>query len=150
MTLIRLITLIEAPVGVCFDLARSVDVHLDSLTHTRERVVAGRQSGLCQAGDTITWEAKHFGIRQHLTVGITHVDYPYSFEDEMIKGAFRRMHHRHEFVFAEAVTTMTDYFTYEVPFGLVGSLFDRLILKRYMTNLLIVRNSRIKQLAETR
>jgi ligand-binding SRPBCC domain-containing protein len=150
VTKIRLITLIEAPVGVCFDLARSVDVHLDSLTHTKECVVAGRKSGLCQEGDMITWEAKHFGIRQHLTVGITHVDYPNSFEDEMIKGAFRRMHHRHEFVFTDAVTTMKDYFTYEVPFGLVGSLFDSLILKRYMTNLLIIRNSHIKQLAETR
>ncbi len=148
MTLIKLTTVIEAPIGVCFDLARSVDVHLDSLTHTGERVVAGRNSGLCQAGDIITWEARHFCVTQRLTACLTHVDYPDSFEDRMIKGAFKRMHHRHELVFAEGATLMTDYFTYEVPCGLLGSCFDWLVLNRYMTNLLTVRNSCIKKLVE--
>ena len=81
----------------CFDLARSVDVHLQSAAGTGERVVAGRSSRLLELGDEITFEARHFGIRQRLSDRITRFEPPLFFQDRMIKGAFRFLAHDHLF-----------------------------------------------------
>jgi hypothetical protein len=43
-------------------------------------------SGVMKLGDTVTWEAKHFGIKQHLTSKITAYERPYRFTDEMVQG----------------------------------------------------------------
>jgi hypothetical protein len=43
---------------------------------------------------------------------------------------------------------MTDQFSYEVPGGAIGSLFNTLILKHYMKKLLVKRNEVIKNAAE--
>ncbi|GED15679.1 SRPBCC family protein [Aneurinibacillus migulanus] len=77
---------IHAPIGVCFDLARHVEVHTKTVGKTRERAVAGITEGLLQLGDTVTWEAIHFGIRQRLTAKIIEMDPPYRFIDVMVKG----------------------------------------------------------------
>ena len=141
MTVIELHTTIHAPVTMVFDLARSVELHLDSMTTTGERVVAGRTSGLCEQGDTITWSAVHFGIRQQLTVTITEMNPYTSFEDRMVKGAFRSMRHQHLFSEKDGTTVMTDIFEYEAPLGWVGRLFDMLVLKRHMQRFLQRRNN---------
>ena len=148
MTTINLTTEIHSSIARCFDIARDIDIHKLSTSHTNERAIAGRTSGLCEHGNRITWEAKHFGITQQLTVEITRFNRPHFFEDKMIKGAFRSMRHEHHFTEHQVGTIMTDHFEYEVPFGLLGQLFDRLILKRYMTQFLLTRNAMMKSIAE--
>jgi hypothetical protein len=44
---------------------------------------------------------------------------------------------------------MTDYFDYVSPLGWLGKLADRLFLKKYMTNLLLMRNKVVKSFAES-
>jgi len=68
MPLIELSTLISAPRERVFDLARSIDGHQDSTEGTHERAIAGRTSGLIGLDDEVTWEARHLGLRQWLTV----------------------------------------------------------------------------------
>ncbi len=148
MTLLELETEIESDISRCFDLARDIDVHIRSTEKTKEKAIAGRTRGLCELGDTITWEATHFGIRQQLQVEITKLEKPYFFEDKMIKGAFTSMRHEHHFKEINGRTRMTDKFEYEVPFGFVGQVFDFLILKSYMTRFLKTRNKMIKEMAE--
>ncbi|RYZ21098.1 MAG: cell division protein [Chitinophagaceae bacterium] len=148
MPILRLETEINAPIELCFDLARSVEVHLESTSHTHEKAVAGRTSGLCQLGDSITWRARHFGVFQHLTVAITEMDPYVHFQDQMVKGAFNRFVHDHYFERRGAVTLMRDVFNYSAPFGPLGKLSEVLFLDRYMTGLLQTRNAVIKQLAE--
>jgi len=63
--------MINAPIERCFDLARDIDFHQRSLTDTGERAIGGVTSGLIALGETVTWEATHFGVRQRLTVRIT-------------------------------------------------------------------------------
>lgn len=148
MATIRLETEINATAQHCFDLARSVDAHLDSMSHTKERAVAGRTSGLCELNDVITWEAKHLGVKQYLTVKITKMQ-PYTmFEDIMVKGAFKSMQHQHYFEEKNGKTIMRDVFAYETPGWIFGKLFDVLILKKYMTRLLRTRNLALKSQAE--
>lgn len=148
MARIILSTYIAAPVQRCFDLSRSVAIHLQSTQHTGERVVAGRTEGLFETGDTVTWEARHLGIVQRLSVRITAMQAPFFFEDEMIKGAFSAMRHRHSFREEGTNTVMEDVFHYTVPFGIIGRAFDALFLKSYMTRLLLKRNEIIKEAAE--
>jgi ligand-binding SRPBCC domain-containing protein len=140
MTVIELETEIKAGILSCFDLARSVDIHLQSTQKTREIVVAGRASGFCEQGDKITWEATHFGIRQRLSVEITKLEKPAFFEDRMTRGAFKSMRHEHHFNEINGITIMRDRFEYEVPLGWLGQLFDKLILKRYMVLLSSLRS----------
>ena len=148
MTTIRLQTSIRASLQTCFDASRDVGAHLESLSHTNERVIAGRTSGLFELNDVVTWEAKHFGITQQLTVKITKMQ-PYTFfEDAMVRGAFRSMRHEHHFEEKNGVIIMTDVFAYETPGWIFGRLFDALVLKRYMTKLLQTRNEVIRQRAE--
>jgi ligand-binding SRPBCC domain-containing protein len=148
MPVIRLETLISAPAELCFDLSRDIDVHVASTGGTREHAVAGVTSGLINLGETVTWEATHFLVRQRLTSKITAFDRPRMFVDEMQRGAFKRWHHTHLFEARDGGTLMVDEVEYASPLGLLGKFVDALVLEKYMTRLLSERNAYIKKLAE--
>lgn len=150
MPRIYLETLIVAPIHICFDVARDINVHQLSTAHTKEKAVGGRTSGLCEAGDTITWRATHFGIPQKLTVHISHMERPYSFEDIMLRGAFKSMKHTHTFRATQSGTLMIDEFHFEAPLDLLGHMAERLFLTTYMTRLLTTRNKVLKKVAEAK
>jgi len=130
-------------------MARSIDLHIESTKHTGETAIAGRTGGLIQAGETVTWRAKHFGVWQNLTSKITEFGYPHSFTDEMVEGAFRSIKHRHLFYSADGKTVMKDIFHFESPVGILGRLANYLFLTRYMKRLLEQRNDVIKKAAES-
>lgn len=150
MPTISLETSINAPVEVCFDLSRSMDLHVISTKHTGERAIAGVTSGLINLGESVTWRAKHFGVWQHLSSRITEYKRPYYFADEMVAGAFKRFKHEHHFKESgNGFTLMQDVFDYTSPHGTIGRIADKLFLKKYMTRLLSERNSVIKHYAES-
>ena len=147
-TTIRLKTYIDADVERCFDLSRSVDVHLSSLAHTKEHAIAGVRFGLMGLHDTVTWEGVHFGIRQRMTSRIIEFKRPNRFADEMIQGPFKRLRHVHEFISQSSSTLMLDTLMFESRFSVLGRLLDKFVLGRYMRGLLIERNAYIKRIAE--
>lgn len=140
---------IKAPIDRCFDLARSVDMHIHSTQHTNETAIAGKTSGLLELDEQVTWRARHLGVMQTLTSRITAMQRPHSFTDEMIEGAFHSFKHEHLFEQVGDTTIMTDNFIYQSPLGLLGKLVDTIFLKNYMTRLLTTRNLLIKEYAET-
>lgn len=148
MGYIKLETFIKADQKTVFDLARSIDLHQVSTAHTNERAVAGKTSGLIELNESVTWEAKHFGIIQRLSSKIIVMKYPDYFIDEMVFGAFKSFKHQHIFESKGGETIMTDIFDYVSPYGILGKLADLLFLKRYMTDLLVQRNNVIKEYAE--
>ncbi len=150
MPVIELLTNINAPIETCFDLACSIDLHIESTKQTGEKAIAGKTSGLIELGETVTWRAKHLGIWQTLTSKITEFDYPNFFADEMIKGAFKNFRHEHYFSKTGSGTLMKDVFVFESPGGVLGRLFNWLYLTGYMTRLLVERNRVIKEAAESR
>src|ERR687888_1678095 len=125
MRLIELETFVAAPPERCFDLSLSVDLHLESAAETRERVLSGPTSGLLGPGDTVTWEARHFGVRRRLAVRITQYDRPRMFRDEMFKGPFRRMRHDHLFEPVDGGTRMRDVFEFASPLPPLDALVVR-------------------------
>lgn len=149
MPRIYLETRISAPVGIVFDLSRSIDLHKISTEHTKEEAIAGKTSGLIALGETVTWRAKHLGFTQNLTSKITDFNSPFFFADEMAQGAFKEFRHEHHFECHENTTLMIDVFTYQSPLGFFGKLADFVFLKKYLSNLLERRNLIIKDFAET-
>jgi ligand-binding SRPBCC domain-containing protein len=149
MPIIELSTLIGAPPERVFDLTRSIDAHQRTTGGTEERAVAGVTSGLIGMNDEVTWEGRHFGIRQRLAVRVSAFDRPRHFQDVMISGAFKRMIHDHKFAEHPSGTQMCDRFEFTSPLGLLGRMADRLFLEGYMRRFLIGRNERLKRLAES-
>jgi len=149
MPVIHLTTKIIAPIERCFDLSRSIDLHLISTHHTKEKAIAGRTHGLIQLGETVTWQAFHFGIRQQLTSKITGYNYPTFFMDEMVKGVFSFITHEHHFHAEKEFTIMVDEFEYGSPLGILGHIADTLFLKGYLRRLLEDRNDCIRRYAES-
>jgi ligand-binding SRPBCC domain-containing protein len=149
MPRIELVTLTHAPPERCFDLSRSIDLHLASARQTGERAVGAVTSGLLGLGEEVTWSARHFGIRQTLTSRITAFDRPHHFRDSMVRGAFRRFDHDHFFEARGEGTEMRDVFDFESPLGPLGRLVDALVLERYMRWFLERRNEEIKRVAES-
>ena len=150
MPRIELFTTIHAPIQRVFDLARSIDLHSDSLASTGEKAVGGVTAGLIGPGETVTWRARHFGVWQHLTSRITRFESPHLFGDSMVRGAFQRFDHTHEFAAqADGTTLMRDVFDFDAPLGLLGRLANRLFLTRHMRRFLLVRNTTLKAVAES-
>ena len=148
MPVIELTTVIAAPIGRCFDLSRSIDLHRLSTQGTQEEAIAGVTSGLIGKGQRVTWRARHFFIRQTLTSEITAFEPPYFFRDEMVQGAFKLLKHDHVFEEKGSETVMKDKLYFETPAGLAGHLFNKLVLTAYLTRLLVKRNTVIKEVAE--
>ncbi|MNJ93117.1 hypothetical protein D3C87_107960 [compost metagenome] len=149
MPKIEISTEIYAPIEICFDLSRSIDLHRISTLKTNEKAIYGVTSGLINLNETATWEATHFGFRQHLTSKITACNRPYSFVDEQTKGIFKSIFHLHEFQEINGKVIMKDTFEFSSPYGILGRLFNFLVLTNYLKNLLMKRNQVIKNYAET-
>jgi ligand-binding SRPBCC domain-containing protein len=145
---IELSTIINAPIKVCFDLSRNIDLHMESTKHTGEIAIGGRTCGLIELGETVTWRAKHFGVWQNLTSKITEFKSPDHFTDEMVSGAFKSFRHEHLFFAVNDQTVMKDIFTFESPLGWLGRMANILFLGRYMERLLEERNKVVKLAAE--
>jgi ligand-binding SRPBCC domain-containing protein len=148
MTVVDLDTDIAAPIERVFDLARDLDLHARSMAHTGERAVAGRTTGLAEAGDTVTWRARHFGIWWSLTSRIVAVERPRAFVDVQDRGPFAWFRHEHRFERVGDMTRMHDHWEHRSPLGPLGRLVDAVFLGRYMRSQLVRRNAAIRREAE--
>lgn len=133
-----------------FDLARSIDAHKDSMAQSREEAVAGVMSGLISLGQEVTWRAWHFGVPIRMTSRITEMQAPFYFVDEQAKGPFRRFRHVHEFTEDSGGTVMVDRIEFEAPFGPIGRLAEKLVLARYLQELIDQRNQHLTAGPRTR
>ncbi|HTF64831.1 MAG TPA: SRPBCC family protein [Edaphobacter sp.] len=145
-------TIIEAPIERCFDLSRSVEVHLLENVHSGEQALAvgGVTAGLVGLSEEVTWRAKHFGVWQNLTSEITAMEPPCYFQVTMVHGIFRFMQADHLFKSLESGgTEMKDVFSIAAPLPLLGPIAEALFLRRYMLALVRERNTVIKRVAES-
>jgi ligand-binding SRPBCC domain-containing protein len=149
MPTIHLTTFISAPVERVFDLARSIDMHKQSMSKHREEAVAGIRFGLIEKNETVTWKAKHLFKTRFLRSEITEMKKPDMFVDEQVKGDFKMMKHVHHFKSCDNGTIMIDLVEFEVPYGSFGKAFSRIYLTGYIKNLIEQRNKAIKEFAES-
>lgn len=145
MTTIELTTTILAPVKEVFDRSRDIGFHMESASQTQEKAIAGVTLGLIGLGETVTWRGKHFGIWLTHESLISEFNDPCFFVDEMIAGNFKNFRHEHHFTTVNNKTVMKDILSYELPYGIFGKLINRLLIKRYLTHFLQIRNKTISE-----
>ncbi|NGZ75668.1 SRPBCC family protein [Saccharibacillus alkalitolerans] len=150
MVVVKEEVVVHAPIALCFDAARDVGLHPRTVwPSTKERTMpGGRRDGLMEKGETVVFEAVHFGVRQRLSSIVEELEAPRFFVDRMTRGAFARMMHRHEFEETAAGTIVRDILDFASPLGPLGRLFDAFVLKRYMRAFILYRQSELKKRAE--
>ena len=139
----EVITRVAAPPERVFDLCLDVEVHTASLSGSGEQVVGGVRSGRMRLGDTVTFQARHFGVRWRMTARVTAFEPPGYFVDEQVSGPFRRWRHEHHFEpDGHGGTVMRDVIEFAAPLG-------RFVLDRYLPRLIRTRNEHLRRAAET-
>ena len=143
-------TVILAPPERCFDLARSVDFHVESASPIHGQAAAGRKSGLSSLGDQTTWAARFFGVCFSLTTEITKFDRPHGFSDVQCAGLFTHFGHSYTFrSIGPSQTLMIDDFSFQSPLGLIGAAFDTAVLRCRMQSVLDFRAHALKSALES-
>ncbi len=145
MTTIHITTHIKAPIHKVFDLSRNIDFHQASAKKTKEKAIDGKTTGLIGPNETVTWRGKHFGCYLTHQSLITSFNSPYHFTDEMINGNFKYFKHQHIFHSEDYGTKMIDILTYDTPYGILGKIFDKAVLKKHLIQFLNNRNTLIKE-----
>ena len=148
MPLIHLTTFIAAPVKRVFDLSRSISLHKYSMQAYDEVAVGGLRNGLLNMSDEVTWTAKHLFKTRKLKIRITAMTPNERFVDEQVAGDFKYMKHEHVFKPCDNGTIMIDLFSFDSPYGLIGSALNKFILKAYLKSLLEKRNVILKKVSE--
>lgn len=148
MTIITLITFINAPKQIVFDACRNIDLHQQSTSKSKELAIAGVTSGLINLNETVTWKGKHFGLYLTHKSIITEMNLYSNFTDKMVVGKFKSFQHDHFFIEVNGCTMMKDRIQYEVPLSILGKVFDNYVLKKYLTRFITERNQFIKKLVE--
>jgi ligand-binding SRPBCC domain-containing protein len=149
MPYIHLTTFIAAPAEKVFDLSRSINLHKISMRSSNEEAVGGVTSGLIKENETVTWKAKHLFKTRLFTSKITSMNAPEMFVDEMVKGDFKSFRHQHYFKQIDNGTILIDIVEFESPYGFIGKMVNKLLLKNYVQKLLINRNNIVKEYAES-
>lgn len=149
MPTIHLTTFIAAPADRVFDLSRSIELHKQSMSSFSEEAVAGIRFGLIEKDETVTWRARHLFKNRLLRTRISEMKKADMFVDEQVEGDFRQLRHEHYFKPCDNGTIMIDLLQFESPYGMLGRVFNRLYLTRYLRILLEKRNQAIKEFAES-
>lgn len=136
-----LVTESSYSVEALFDLSLDIDAHVASMSHSKERAVAGVTTGRIGLGESVTWRARHFGIWFTLATKITELDRPARFVDRQVHGPFTTFVHEHRFESTETGCRMTDRIAVGSP--IFGRSAERLILVPYLRRLIARRNRRL-------
>jgi ligand-binding SRPBCC domain-containing protein len=142
-------TAIAAPVQRVFDVSLEIEVHTASMADSGEQAIGGVGSGRMKLGDTVIWQARHFGLRWRMTSFISACDPPGYFVDEQVTGPFKRWRHAHHFEpDGNGGTLMRDIVDFAAPLGPLGAIAEFFVLNRYMPRLIRIRNDHVKATAE--
>jgi ligand-binding SRPBCC domain-containing protein len=149
MTSISTITIISAPVDVCFRSSLNIDLELLAAKDYSIKAIGGVTTGIIGAGERVTWQTKQFGIWITHTTEVTGFEPPVYFQDSMVKGLFRSFRHDHFFhSLSPTKTQMRDEMHFTMPVLFAGVVSERLIVKGRLENLLRKRNDAIRNDAE--
>jgi ligand-binding SRPBCC domain-containing protein len=137
-------TTVMAPPNRVFAASLSIDDHLASMAASGEQVIAGVVAGRIGLGQTVTWRARHFGIKWTMTSQISELEEPDRFVDEQLRGPFKTFRHEHLFRSIADGTDMLDSITFQAPLGPLGWVAERALLSWYLPKLIRQRNNYLK------
>ncbi|WP_449409088.1 SRPBCC family protein [Microbacterium maritypicum] len=134
---------IAAPPAEVFAASLDPALHVRSMARHGETMVEAPTGGVFTEGSTVTWRARHFGIPFRLRSLVFDIDPPRGFRDRQIAGPFGEFLHEHVFEEHPQGTLMRDTVTFHSPFGPLGRLVDRLVMREHLRRLIDERNDTI-------
>jgi ligand-binding SRPBCC domain-containing protein len=99
-----------------------------------------------QTGAVIDYTVRVFGFRVHWRTLITDYTPGRQFVDQQIKGPYALWHHTHTFEERDGRTVMRDRVVYALPFGLLGRMVHRLMVRRQVERIFKYREQVIQKI----
>ena len=149
MPLIQRTTFIAAPVDRLFDLSRSVSLIKQALLANNIHISGQKTTGLLGEGEPVTLQSKLFFKKRDLKIHLSKIVRPDMYIEEQVEGFFKSYKHEHYFKPCENGSFLIDQISYETKNGIAGVVADKLAYKNYVLKLLEIKNSSIKQAAES-
>lgn len=100
-------------------------------------------------GAVIDYSIRWVGIPLRWTTGITAYRPPYHFVDEQTRGPYTLWHHTHIFQERDGGTDMLDEVRYALPFGMVGRIVERYVVRRQLDEIFDFRFHAIQKIFST-
>jgi ligand-binding SRPBCC domain-containing protein len=149
MPLIKLTTFIAAPVERVFDLSRNVSLTKQALLANNILTTGQKTAGLLAEGESVTLQFKLLFKERNWKLELTKMAKPEMYIEEQVKGFLKFYKHSHYFKPCENGSFLIDEISYELKKGLAGEVVDKLVFKNYLLKLLNIKNTSIKQVAES-
>ena len=97
-------------------------------------------------GTVIEYSIKVMGIRIGWKSRISEYDPPRAFVDEQLKGPYSFWHHTHRFLEVDGGTLLADEIRYGMPFGIVGQIVHRLVVRKQLQSIFHYRAQAIERM----
>jgi len=122
-----------------YNLARITPPWLRFRVTSKEKVTMRKGAG-------ITYRIRWMGLPISWKTIITEYNPPLQFVDEQAAGPYRLWRHRHTFVPDGSGTRVDDRVDYALPFGLLGRLVHRLVVRRQLEEIFAYRRQALATL----
>ena len=99
-----------------------------------------------RSGAVIEYQIRLGGIPMRWRTRIESFEAPARFIDVQLSGPYRCWHHVHEFHNTPGGTQVIDRVTYSLPFGFLGALAHRLLVRRTLERIFEYRQQRLTEL----
>ena len=99
-----------------------------------------------RSGALIDYQIRLGGFPMHWLTRIESFEAPVRFIDVQLSGPYRYWHHVHEFQDTPGGTRVIDRVTYALPFGFLGGLAHRLLVRRALERIFKYRQQRLTEL----
>jgi len=109
------------------------------------RVLTPEQTRI-QTGTELRYRLSLHGIPVRWATEIRQWSPPHRFIDTQRRGPYRLWHHTHRFEARDGGTRMTDVVRYRMPFGILGTLMNALIVRSDVEKIFDYRRRRIDEL----
>ncbi len=114
--------------------------------HMGFEITSGNEEVSMYPGIVISYKINPFpNIPVQWITEITHVEENKYFVDEQRFGPYKFWHHRHIFNEIEGGVEMTDIVCYKVPFGFLGNILDKLLIRKRVIQIFSYRREILKQ-----
>ena len=90
------------------------------------------------------------GIKTTWVTEITHIKDEEFFIDEQRVGPYALWHHEHQIEKTEEGVLMTDIITYQPPFGFLGAIMNRLVIKKKLNEIFSYREKVLEEMFNKR
>lgn len=103
-----------------------------------------------RSGTLIDYQIRLSGLPMRWRTRIESFEPPVRFVDVQLSGPYRCWRHEHEFQYVPGGTQVIDRVTYALPFGFLGALAHRLLVRRTLERIFAYRQQRLAELFNSR